>query len=323
MEEIEDEEDEKDELPYRASVPHRVFVKSQREEPPVFKRSPIINPDSSYREFSTYTRRRKKRRHVLWRRALGPVILFLAVGSAAWFLLSSRQAPPFPDRVPSENPPPNIAKAPPPEPTPEEILLRLRAEPPGRGIVLGSNVNVRPDHSTAGAVVTKLNSNTRVEILNRWEGLSGSLSGPWYHIRAGEREGWIYGQYLQPLDARNSTLPPGYTAVLLKTFGTNKAALISHFGQPNQQSVTTLTWKGLTANIRGDEEITRLQLTSAEHVLSNGIAVGLSDDALYKVMGYPSEYRSGQLRYAESGGDQGVIVRTQNGKIQSISAGNI
>jgi hypothetical protein len=309
------------------SPPHRVFVKPVPEDSgPVIKRSPLlIDPDDSYQEFSKYTRRRKRRRHSLLRRIVGPLILLFAIGGSAWFLLGLRKVPeddlPVPPPMPQPYSDPVVVSDDPISEPVEEFTIRI--ESPSRGVVVGSNVNVRPDHSISGTAITRLNADARVDLLDRWEGVSGNLSGPWFQIRTGGREGWIYGQYLQPLDARSSTLPEGYTASLLKTFGTNKEELVSSpLGQPTRQTATTLTWSGLTANFRGENEIVRLQLSSARHVLLNGVAVGLTDEQLYRNMGYPSDYRSGQLRYIESG-SQGMSVTMRNGRIQSITVGNI
>jgi hypothetical protein len=87
-----------------------------------------------------------------------------------------------------------------------------------------------------------------------------------------------------------------------------------------------MTWTGLTIELRGDNNVVRMQVTGAQHVLQNGITVGMTDEVLYKNIGYPSDYRSGQLRYVESaagGSEQGKRVRLQNGKVQCITVGNI
>jgi hypothetical protein len=317
------EEDASDEISETSSS-HRVFVKPEREETPAPRRPLLINPDTDYRAFSEYTRRRKRKRHSLLRRVIGICVLLFAVGSAAWFLLGLRkvQGPipitPAPESILSES----VVPVHEPSPLPVDVISQLQIDPPARGVIVGTNVNIRPDHSTNGAPVMKLNADTRADILDRWEGTSGSLSGPWFRIRTNRGEGWIYGQYFQPLDGRGTTLPEGYTAALLKTFGAGKTELIGQLGQPTRQTATALTWTGATANLRGDNGITRLQLTSAKYVLQNGIAVGFTDEALYRNVGYPSEYRSGQLRYLESG-TQGMVVRMQNGKVQSITVGNI
>jgi hypothetical protein len=147
------------------------------------------------------------------------------------------------------------------------------------------------------------------------------LSGAWYRIRLDNREGWIYGQYFQPLDTRAATLPAGYTANLLKTFGSVGAEMTGRLGRPTRQTQTSIVWPGLTATLRGGE-VTRLQVTSAKHVFQNGIAVGVTDEVLYQNVGYPSEYRSGQLLYLESA-NRGMSVQMRNGKVQSITVGGI
>jgi hypothetical protein len=317
-------EDEKDEFSVPPS-PHKVFVKPVEDNAPPVKQPLLINPDDSYRKFSDYTRRRKRRRHSLLRRMVGLSILLLAVGGSAWFLLGLRKVseddlpvpPPVSPHMEPQEPAIPIA-----EPVEEEGLPAIRIDAPARGVVVGSNVNLRPDHSISGTAIARLNADTRVELLDQWTGVSGNLSGPWFRIRAGEREGWIYGQYLQPLDSRSSTLPERYTASLLKTFGATKEELTSQLGQPTRQTATTFTWAGLTANFRGENELTRLQLSSAKHVLLNGVAVGITDEQLYKSVGYPSDYKGGQLRYIESG-SQGMSVTMKSGKVQNITVGNI
>jgi hypothetical protein len=136
-EDIEDEEEEEIATKRRgyekeapSSYPHRVFVKPTEEEQPVVKRPLIINPDRSYREFSDYTRRRKRKRHSLARRVVGLSLLALAVGGSAWFLLGLRRAPgpvidpdspivnPIPGGPPAPPPPPPPTPPPPPPPPP-------------------------------------------------------------------------------------------------------------------------------------------------------------------------------------------------------------
>jgi hypothetical protein len=85
-----------------------------------------------------------------------------------------------------------------------------------------------------------------------------------------------------------------------------------------------MAWTGITAELRGDEVI-RLQITGAQHVLQNELAVGITEEMLYRRVGYPSDLRAGQLLYIESGAgsERGMAVRLQNGRIQSITVGNI
>jgi hypothetical protein len=316
--------------------PNKVFVKPISDEHVIPKRPISIDPDNSYQVFSNYTRRRKHRRQSLLRRVLGIALFLAAAGGAAWFLLGLRKAPveelPFLPpaetlpvaETPAANAPSGDVAVPSEGPARRvDVLAALRIDVPSRGVVTGSNVNVRPDHSTAGAIITKLNQGDRLDVLGQWRGVSGSLSGTWYRIRLGDnREGWIYGQYCQPLDARPVTLPAGYTAELLKTFGAGRVDLPRQLGQPARQSPASMSWPGLTAFLRGDNEVTRLQITSAKYVLQNGVAVGITDEMLYKNAGYPSDYRSGQLLYLESP-NQGMSVQIKSGKVQSVTVGNI
>ena len=320
-----EEEDLLDEVPEDA-MPHRVFVKpSRKDEQAELNHSYMVDPDNSYQEFSNYTRRRKRRRNTLARRILGPMILLLAVSGAAWMLLSIRKVPPPPPPVviDTPNPDPNPIVAP-PEPT---IWEQIQIEEPTRGIVTGSNVNIRQSHSTAEQIVTKLNAGARVDVLGQWVGVSGTLSGPWFNIRTDGKDGWIYGQYFQPLDGRQATLPRGYTNALLKSFGSDKTELSDQLGQPTRQTPTTMTWAGLTIDLRGND-LVRLQISGPQHVLQNVVTVGMTEEELYKKVGYPSDcnYRTRQLRYIENGDGgavQGMAVILQNGKIQSITVGNI
>ena len=89
---------------------------------------------------------------------------------------------------------------------------------------------------------------------------SSDLSGVWYRVRTGaNKEGWIYGQYFLPM---GEALPKGYTDVLLRSFGANKAEMIAALGQPARSKGASLGWQGLTATLNGDA-VTRLQLTSS------------------------------------------------------------
>ena len=337
--EDEDEDEDNGEDEYTAEqveipAPHKVFVKPVKDDQPIPKRSLIINPDSAYQEFSNYTRRRKRNNHSLLRRILGPLLLLLAVGGVAWFLLGLRKLPeekllvPVPERkIISEEVSssdtgiavPNGGGA---LVNTDDVLSALRIESPTRVAILGTNVNIRSDHSTAGTVVTRLNSDVRGELLDRWEGVTGNLTGPWYRISAGGKEGWIYAQYVQPLDSRETSLPSGYTASLLKSFGSSKSEMVNQLGQPTKRTATSSTWAGLTATFKNDDGLTKLQISSPKHVLSNGVAVGITDEDLYRKVGYPSDYSSGQLRYLE-GSNHGMAVRIKDRKVQAITIGTI
>lgn len=330
----EGESDEPSSVPPEITVPHKVFVKPQRDEQPIPRRPVHINPDSSYQEFSNYTRRRKRRNQSLPRRILGLLLLLLAVGGAAWFLLGLRRVPgplpvpPQPGAVIKDTQPSFDAIAEPVSRSGSIVdetqggLPSIQIVDPGRGVVIGTNVNVRSDHSTTGSVVARLSSDARAEILDTWQGTSGALTGPWYQIRFNGKEGWIYGQYLQLLDSRDSSLPQGYTAGLLRTFGSDKTEMVNQLGQPSRRTSAALTWSGMVATFKGDNEVTRLQITAAKHALKNGATVGMTDDMLFKIMGYPSEFKGGQLRYIESP-NHGMSLRMKDGKIQSITVGSI
>jgi len=304
------------------AVPHRVFVRSSRKDATEPQYPYAVDPDDSYKEFSDYTRRRKRRRSSLTRRILGPLVLLLAVSGAAWLLLGGMRTVPKPEQPPVivtiTEPEPVVIM---PEPT---IWERIQIEDPTRGVVTGTNVNVRQTHSINGQIVARLNAGARADILGRWVGVSGALSGPWFNIRTEGRDGWIYGLYFQPMDGRPATLPRGYTEALLKSFGSNRPELISQLGLPTRQTPTSMTWAGLTMELRGDNNIVRINITGAQHVLENEVVVGMTEETLYRKVGYPSDYRAGQLRYIEGGSpEQGMTVRMQNGRVQSITVGNI
>ncbi|MCL2009414.1 MAG: SH3 domain-containing protein [Synergistaceae bacterium] len=326
--EEEDFHDVRDEVPEKAE-PHRVFVKPPKEDETEFhkefKNPFTVDPDNSYQEFSNYTRRRKRKRNSLTRRIVGPLVLLLAVSGAAWILLSVRRVPPPPPQQPVAQQP-EVPLTPVVVPPPPTIWERLRIEAPNRGIVTGTNVNVRQSHSTAAQIVTRLNSGVRTDVIGQWTGTSGALSGTWFNIRSEGREGWIFGQFFQPLDGRQATLPSGYTDALLKSFGSDRTELIEHLGSPTRQTPAVMTWNGISLDFRGANDIIRMQVTGARHVLQNELAVGMDEDVLYRRIGYPSDFRSNLLRYVEidSGNPvRGVAVRLQNGKVQSITVGNL
>ena len=260
------------------------------------------------------------------RRILGPLVILLAVSGAAWLLLGIRTV------VPGPVPPPVVIDEPASDPEPVIVMPeptvweQLRIEDPRRGVVTGTNVNVRQNHSTAAQVITRLSAGARADVLGQWEGVTGALSGPWFNIRAEGRDGWIYGQYFQPLDGRQATLPPGYTDALLQSFGFDREDLIDQLGQPTRQTPAAMTWTGLTAEFRGGgNDMIRLQVTGPQHVLQNEVAVGMTEETLYRNVGYPSDYRANLLRYVEIGADaeRGMAVRLQNGRVQNITVGNI
>ncbi|GHS92838.1 hypothetical protein AGMMS50276_01670 [Synergistales bacterium] len=315
---------------------HKIFVQPEPDERVIPKMPINIGPDNSYQAFHNYTRRRRNRRYPLARRLAAILILLGAIGGTMWFLLGTNKTPQreLPVTIPAEQP--TVVVIPDDEgydtdsglAVPSDgggggdVLSSLRIETPTRGVVIGNGVNVRSDHSTTSAKVTTMSQGARTDVLNSWPGASGAQSGAWYQIRTNSGNGWIYGQYFQPLDSRATTLPSGYTSALLKTFGSNRSELTTHLGAATRQTPTTLTWQGMTVNIRGDSDITQIQLTSALHVLQNGVAVGITEERLYQSVGYPSEYRSGRLLYLESP-NQGMAVQMKNGKIERLTVGNI
>ena len=182
----------------------------------------------------------------------------------------------------------------------------------------GSNVNLREDHSTASKSVVRLQTNAQAEILDTWEGTSGTLSGVWYRVRTGDnREGWIYGQYFLPM---GEALPKGYTDVLLRSFGANRAELSAALGQPARSKASTLSWQGLTATLSGDA-VSRLQLTTSGRELKNGVKVGMTQAELLRTMGYPYQLASGQWRYAEPDGRGMSVQFGKDGVVKSVTVG--
>lgn len=314
-------------------LPHKVFVKPLREETLIPTRPLSIDPDTSYQEFSRYTRRRKRRTRPLGRRILGLLLLFAVVGGGTWFLLGLRKLPE--DKLPVL-PPVSQVEVP---PTPRSIdvvaqpltkngtsdvsgelpSLPSLGELPDRGIVTGSNVNLREEHSTASKSLTRLGLNAQAELLESWTGVSGTLSGVWYRVRSGGKEGWIYGQYFLPL---GKNLPKGYTDALLHSFGGSRNEAAAKLGRPAQNKAASLEWQGLTLSLK-DDAVSRLQVSSARYPLRNGVTVGMTQDVLFKTMGYPSALASGQLRYLEEP-KRGVAVRIgKDGKITAITVGSL
>ena len=175
---------------------------------------------------------------------------------------------------------------------------------PRNGVIIGSNVNVRADHTTSSSRVTRLNVGSRVEVLGTFDVPSGQYSGIWYNIVTGGREGWVYGKYLQPV---GSGLPSGYSNGLLKSFGSTRSQLIASLGQPTRSTSSSAEWRGLAATLRGDD-VTRLRLTNSSRELQNGLKVGMSLDTLRQIMGYPSSVNGRTHNYNENG-KTGVSVQ--------------
>ncbi|MBQ6773465.1 MAG: SH3 domain-containing protein [Synergistaceae bacterium] len=294
------------------------------------------DPASSYQEFagSKFSKRGKKRRRSPFRRFLSILLLVGAVGGALYFLLGLRKLPPGelppiakPEVVRVNN---NNEPRPPARDVnndmnivePVDVVVAENILPnftpdrnPTRGVITGNGVNVRADHSTNSARVTKLSSGARVEVLDSWTGRSGNLNGTWYNIRTNGKDGWVYGQYMQAL---GSGLPAGYSNTLLKSFGNNKAQLIETLGQPSKSSSTSAEWQGLTATLKGDE-ITRIRLSSSRHELQNGLKVGMSQTALLQIMGYPSSANKNTMNYNEGNSTGISVVLDRSDLITSIT----
>lgn len=315
---------------FQVTAPHKVFVKPMRENTAVPTRPLNIDPDASYQEFSQYARRRKRRTRSLGRRVAGVLILLGVIGGTTWFLLGLRKLPEnqLPVRPPVKEhfKEPQTPVSPPVESTDiarpigrsDELPSLTIREKPERGRVTGSNVNLREDHSTASKSVVRLQTNAQAEILDTWEGASGTLSGIWYRVRTGDnREGWIYGQYFLPM---GEALPKGYTDVLLRSFGANRAELTAALGQPARSKASTLSWQGLTATLSGDA-VSRIQLTSSGRELKNGVRVGMTQAELLRTMGYPYQLGSGQWRYVESDGRGMSVQFGKDGAVRSVTVG--
>ncbi len=280
---------------------------------------------SSYADFSRYASRGKKRRKSAGKKILSILVLVGAVGGALYFLLGLRKLPPgdlppivrpvVTQETDSSTPPQPPVQPTPATPAPStpakkdtpkqpEIAVAENMLPnftpdrtPRNGVIIGSNVNVRADHTTSSSRVTRLNVGSRVEVLGTFDVPSGQYSGIWYNIVTGNREGWVYGKYLQPV---GSGLPSGYSNGLLKSFGSTRSQLIKSLGQPTRSTSSSAEWRGLTVTLRGDD-VTRLRLTNSSRELQNGLKVGMSLDTLRQIMGYPSSINGRTHNYNENG----------------------
>ena len=295
---------------------------------------------SSYREFSKYANKGKKRSRSAGRKIGSMMLLVAAVGGAMYFLLGLRKLPPgdLPPMARTEVPeassviPPVSVQKEQQTTTASEI-----AEPvgiavsenvlpdfvpdrePKHGIVTASNVNVRADHTTSSSRVTRLKQNTRVDIIGNFNVTSGQYSGIWYNIRTGGNEGWIYGKYLQPV---GSGLPAGYSSALIKSFGSTRSQIIESLGNPTRNTASSAEWPGITAAFKGDD-ITRLRLTSESRELQNGLKTGMSQTALLQIMGYPSSMNNRTMNYNENGKTGLSIQLDRNNSISSITVSEI
>ena len=323
---------------------HRVTVKPMRQEAPeemAAKHKSTVSPKeaaSSYADFSRYAKSGKKRKRSMGRKVFSMLLIVGAVGGALYFLLGLRKLPPgeLPPLARDEVIPLPAANTQPKTQSAKSTQTTTIAEPeiavaenilpnftpdrsPKNGAIIGSNVNVRADHTTSSNRVTRLNVGTRVEVLGTFNVPSGQYSGIWYNIKTGGREGWVYGRYLQPL---GSGLPSGYSNGLLKSFGSNRAQLIESLGQPTRSTSSSVEWSGITATTRGDA-LTRIRLTNPNHELQNGLKAGMSQTALLQIMGYPSSVNGKTLNYNENGKTGLSIQLDRNNAISSITVSEV
>ena len=324
----------------------RVLVKPRRVGEESKRSSSTVNEAaSSYREFSRYASKGKKRSRSTGRKIGSMMLLIAAVGGALYFLLGLRKLPPgdlppmartevVEDKSPIQVVNARETNQPEPEATntntqiaePVSIAVSENVLPnfvperePKHGIITGNGVNLRADHTTSSARVTKLRSNTRVDVLGTFNVPSGQFSGIWYNIRTGNSEGWVYGRYLQPV---GSGLPSGYSAALLKSFGNNRSQLTEMLGSPTRSTGSSAEWPGLTATFKG-EDVTRIRLTSSNRELQNGLKTGMSQTALLQIMGYPSSSNNRTMNYNEGGKTGLTIQLDRNNAINSITVNEI
>ena len=340
-----------DDMSEEREVPnYRTAVRARRAEPGYVAANPRRNGRNSfsanevaerYTEFSKQTNRGKRPRRSAGRKIMSMLLLVAAVGGALYFLLGLRKLPPGelppmvrPEIIPvstqpeRQTPPPVQPPANQGNNTPEPAAIAVAENvlpdftperTPQNGVIMGSNVNVRADHTTSSNRVTRLNVGSRVEVLGTFNVPSGQYSGIWYNIRTGGREGWVYGKYVQPL---GSGIPSGYSNALMKSFGSSRTQLIDSLGKPTRSTSSSAEWQGLTATLRG-EDITRIRVTGSSRELQNGLKVGMSQTALYQIMGYPSSVNGKTMNYNE-GGKTGISVQLdKNNAISTITVSEV
>lgn len=322
---------------YRVRVKPSKDADTEETFPRAAKRNSSSETASSYREFSQYTNRGKKPGRSAWRKVASMLVLVSAVGGALYFLLGLRKLPPGelppiartevvsePDPIQVKQPAPPVTTTTVAEPVgivvAENVLPNFTPErEPRSGIITGSSVNVRSDHSTSSSRVTRLKVNTKVDILGTFNVPSGQYSGIWYNIQTGNNEGWVYGKYVKPI---GSGLPSGYSNALLKSFGSSKSQLVESLGNPTRSTGSSAEWPGLTATLKGDD-ITRLRLTGNDRELQNGLKPGMSQTALLQIMGYPSSQNGKNMNYNEGGKTGLTIQLDRNNSITTITVNEI
>ncbi len=331
---------------YRVMKPRRIEQEYEPQSMNMKKRgrSRGMNTEaaSTYQNFaqSKVAQRAKKRKRSAGRKVLSMLLLVGAVGGALYFLLGLRKLPPgdLPPIARTEivsvnsgtseqetrvnvntNNNDSIAEPVDVAVTANELPNFVPEREPKSGTIIGSNVNVRADHSTNSSRVTRLNVGSRVDITGSFNVPNGKYSGIWYSIRTGGNEGWVYGKYVQPV---GSGLPSGYSNGLLKSFGSSLTELVEAFGNPSRKTSSSAEWSGLTATLRG-EDITRIRLTNANRELQNGLKVGMSQTALLQIMGYPSNVKNKVMNYNEDGKTGVAVQLDKNNAISSITVSEI
>lgn len=330
---------------YRVTKPRRIEQEFEPQRVNMKRGRPRnIDTDivSTYRENakSKSVARGKKRKRTAGRKVLSMFLLVAAVGGALYFLLGLRKLPPgeLPPIARTEIVSVNsgtseqetrinvntgtddgIAEPVDVAVTANELPNFVPEREPKSGVIIGSNVNVRADHTTSSSRVTRLNVGSRVEITGSFNVPTGKYSGIWYSIRTGNNDGWVYGKYVQPV---GSGLPSGYSNGLLKSFGSSLTELVEAFGQPSRKTSSSAEWSGMTATLRG-EDITRIRLTNSNRELQNGLKTGMSQTALLQIMGYPSSVNNRVMNYNENGKTGVAVQLDRNNSITSITVSEI
>ena len=332
---------------YRVTRPRRIEQEFEPQRMNMKRTRPRnIDTDiaSTYRDNakSKSVARGKKRKRSTGRKVLSMILLVAAVGGALYFLLGLRKLPPgdLPPIARTEIVSVNsgtseqetrinvntvtgtddgIAEPVDVAVTANELPNFVPEREPKSGVIIGSNVNVRADHSTSSSRVTRLNVGSRIEITGSFNVPTGKYSGIWYSIKTGNNEGWVYGRYVQPV---GSGLPEGYSNGLLKSFGNSLTELVETFGQPSRKTSSSAEWQGMTATLRG-EDITRIRLTNSSRELQNGLKTGMSQTALLQIMGYPSSVNNRVMNYNENGKTGLAVQLDRNNAITSITVNEI
>lgn len=308
--------------------------------------------DASYQSFGRYAQSRKVRQSSIIKRILITCVMFALLAAVGWFVYSGVFTIPS-EKVPQPEPPAKVVETLSDDAAkvkenkivlaipdgaaqlPSDAMLPFYApQPPKSGYITGSNVNLRADHSTASKSLGRLPGKTTNEILGQWQAASAEeltgndkkLTGVWYQIRSGNETGWIYGQYIQPLDGRDASLPAGYATVLANQFGTTQKQIEGKLGSARKVGArgkaSVVEFSGLTATIQ-DNAVRTLRVTGKDIKLSNGISAGMSYGDVEKILGAPNTFKNNLLSYLEEGsGGRGIFIQLDNAdKVRSITVG--